>query len=75
MGRVSGSTKAPPGPRILDPVDKDGALARALDPHVDLAIELVDRLAGEVVLRHAGGRVALDLGHGAPRVTEWVQAR
>jgi SAM-dependent methyltransferase len=42
---------------------------------VDLAMELVDRLAGEVVLRHAGGRVALDLGHGAPRVTEWVRPR
>ena len=81
MGGVSGSTKAPPAeatpttPRILDPLDRHGVLSRALDPHVDMAMELVDRLAGEVVLRHAAGRVALDLGHGAPRVTEWVQPR
>jgi SAM-dependent methyltransferase len=62
-------------PRILDPLDGRSLLARALDPHVDRAVELVDRLAGEVVLRHAAGRVALDLGHGAPRVTEWVRPR
>ncbi len=37
--------------------------------------ELVDRLAGEVVLRHVPGRRVLDLGHGAPMVTEWVEAR
>ena len=37
--------------------------------------DLVDRLAGEVVLRHVPGRRVLDLGHGAPLVTEWVEER
>lgn len=37
--------------------------------------ELCDRLAGEIILRHATGRMALDLGHGAPQVTQWVRSR
>ena len=37
--------------------------------------DLVDRLAGEVVLRHVPGRRVLDLGHGAPMVTQWVEER
>jgi SAM-dependent methyltransferase len=44
-------------------------------PHDDRLAELVDRLAGEVVLRHAAGLRVLDLGHGAPRITEWVEPR
>ena len=47
----------------------------ASHPHASRVADLVDRLAGEVVLRHAPGRIALDLGHGAPQVTEWVRAR
>lgn len=47
----------------------------ASHPHASRLADLVDRLAGEVVLRHAPGRIALDLGHGAPAVTEWVRAR
>jgi SAM-dependent methyltransferase len=62
-------------PTIVEPQDRGGVIAQRDEPHVDLAVELCDRLAGEVVLRHAGGRVALDLGHGAPRVTEWVRPR
>lgn len=65
---------------VLDPQGKDGATVLTPDGHVerhvvDRLVELVDRLAGEVVLRHAAGRIALDLGHGAPRVTEWVRPR
>ena len=37
--------------------------------------ELVDRLLGEVVLRHTPGRRVLDLGHGADTVTSWVRTR
>lgn len=37
--------------------------------------ELVDRMAAEVVLRHATGRRVLDLGRGAPRITEHVATR
>jgi SAM-dependent methyltransferase len=36
---------------------------------------LVDELGAEIVLRHATGNRVLDLGHGAPRVTDWVAAR
>ncbi|MBC8071705.1 MAG: methyltransferase domain-containing protein [Deltaproteobacteria bacterium] len=43
--------------------------------HGTRVADLVDRLAGEVVLRHAPGRIVLDLGHGAPQVTEWVRPR
>jgi SAM-dependent methyltransferase len=50
-------------PRPL-PVATDGRL----DRHVD-------ELAAEVILRHAVGNRVLDLGHGAPRVGEWVAAR
>lgn len=70
-----GSTSVSPAPQILDPQDEHGTAVRPLDPHHDRVVELVDRLAGEVVLRHATGRIALDLGHGAPRVTEWVRPR
>lgn len=76
MGPVSGSTK-PTGPavEILAPVGVEGA-APLLDDRRDSPISaMVDQLAGEVVLRHVGGRRVLDLGHGAPRVTEWVTSR
>jgi SAM-dependent methyltransferase len=36
---------------------------------------LVDRMAGEIVLRHATGRHVLDLGHGSPTVAQWVSDR
>jgi SAM-dependent methyltransferase len=34
--------------------------------------ELHDQLVGEVALRHASGRRVLDIGHGAPAVTDWL---
>jgi SAM-dependent methyltransferase len=36
---------------------------------------LIDRLAADVVLRHAVGRRVLDLGRGAPVVADWVADR
>lgn len=69
MRVVTGSTNGPP--RILDwpPPDapSEASLRRGWD--------LLDRLAGEVVLRHVPGRRVLDLGHGAPAVTQWVEPR
>ena len=63
-----------PAPMILAPV---GVPARSVDSSRRAAAltKLCDRLAGEIVLRHAVGRTTLDLGHGAPRVTEWVRPR
>jgi SAM-dependent methyltransferase len=76
MGPVSGSTK-PTGPvvEILAPVgvSEPGALLQER-PASPITV-LVDRLAGELVLRHVHGRRVLDLGHGAPMVTEWVAQR
>ncbi|MFY0530604.1 class I SAM-dependent methyltransferase [Nannocystis pusilla] len=37
------------------------------------ASELAQALAGEAVLRHVAGRRVLDLGHGAPEITQWVR--
>ncbi len=86
MGRVSGSTNADEGDGVIaDPQSAGtrGASALASDEPGDFgwgsaqrwAGELVDALAGEVVMRHATGRIVLDLGHGAPRVAEWVRPR
>lgn len=86
MTRVSGSTNGRGGDgAIADPpaVATRGAAALATDEPGDFgwgsaqrwAGELVDALAGEVVLRHATGRTVLDLGHGAPRVADWVRPR
>jgi SAM-dependent methyltransferase len=46
-----------------------------VDPHRARLVELVDQLAGDVVLRHVAGRQVLDLGHGSPRVADWVRRR
>lgn len=70
---VSRSTKAPI--EVIVPPDSAhsngllGSSARSTDD------DLVDRLAGELVMRHVVGRRVLDLGHGAPRITGWVQSR
>ncbi len=87
MGAVSGSTKqgvdAPqrsPGggnsdvPTIVEPVGMAPSLHERSRAGWALAA-LCDRLAGEIILRHAVGRATLDLGHGAPQVTEWVRPR
>ena len=76
MRHVSGSTKPPAGaPQILAPVGVDDVRIVPASPYHERLSELVDRLAGEVVLRHVPGRRVLDLGRGAPRITEWVEAR
>lgn len=76
MGPVSGSTKAPSGsPRILAPNEGEGQPGQSPAVRANPVKHLVDRLAGEVVLRHAHGRRVLDLGHGAPDVTAWVTPR
>jgi SAM-dependent methyltransferase len=59
---------APPV-RIAEPAQRHGSLGATK------LFELCDRLAGEIVLRHAVGRQVLDLGHGAPEVTAWVRPR
>jgi SAM-dependent methyltransferase len=75
MGCVSGSTKGPP--RTLQILPPEGPAARP--PRAELRRssinDLVDRLAGEVVLRHVPGRRVLDFGHGAPMVTDLVAER
>ena len=37
--------------------------------------ELIDSLAGDVVLSHIAGRRVLDLGYGSPEISEWVSER
>ena len=37
--------------------------------------QLIDSLAGDVLLSHVPGRRVLDLGHGSPEIAEWVAAR
>lgn len=60
-------------PTILAPT---GTPAPLREGSGDVALAaLCDRLAGEIILRHVVGRTTLDLGHGAPRVTEWVRPR
>jgi SAM-dependent methyltransferase len=60
--------------QILAPVGLDDRPA-LLPRESDRLTALVDRLAAEVVLRHATGRRVLDLGRGAPAVAEWVSDR
>lgn len=87
MGAVSGSTK--PGgdapqrvaasghsdvPTIVDPNGATPSLYDANAAGRGLTA-LCDRLAGEIILRHAVGRTTLDLGHGAPPVAQWVRPR
>lgn len=82
MGAVSGSTNGPPRSiEILAPQIEPGAappgggaLRKPARPDAARAMtNLVDRLLGEVVMRHAPGRRTLDLGRGATRVSEWVE--
>ncbi len=61
-------------PQILAPVGVDDRPA-LLPRESDRLTSLVDRLTGDVVLRHATGRRVLDLGRGAPEVAEWVRPR
>lgn len=81
MAVVSRSTNAPPRaplrmPQILAPVgigdDRPAILPREPDRRLTA---LLDRLAADVVLRHATGRRVLDLGRGAPEVADWVADR
>jgi SAM-dependent methyltransferase len=81
MAVVSRSTNAPPRaplrmPQILAPVgigdDQPALLPREPDRRLTA---LLDRLAADVVLRHATGRRVLDLGRGAPEVADWVADR
>lgn len=81
MAIVSRSTNGPPRaplrmPQILAPVglgdDQPALLPREPDRRLTA---LLDRLAADVVLRHATGRRVLDLGRGAPEVTDWVADR
>lgn len=37
--------------------------------------QLIDSLAGDVLLRHVPGRRVLDLGHGSPEIAAWVAER
>lgn len=88
--RASGSPQAPaktapghgpdptPTPGSEPASDPESASA----PHVASRLvratrldQLVDRLAGEIVLRYAAGQRTLDFGVGAPAVTAWVQQR
>lgn len=75
MGRVSGSTKGPSRSLEILPPEGPAALPLRADRRRSAIADLVDRLAGEVILRHVPGRRVLDLGHGAPVVTEWVEER
>lgn len=53
-----------------------GALSRSGQGGVaNRLASLVDRLAAEVILRHAAGQRTLDVGLGAPDVARWVQDR
>lgn len=81
MAVVSRSTNGPPRaplrmPQILAPVglgdDRPALLPREPDRRLTA---LLDRLAADVVLRHATGRRVLDLGRGAPEVADWVADR
>jgi len=81
MAIVSRSTNGPPRtplrlPQILAPVglgdDRPALLPRESDRRL---ATLLDRLAADVVLRHAVGRRVLDLGRGAPEVADWVAER
>lgn len=61
-------------PQILAPVGVDD-LPAVLPREGGRLTPLLDRLTGDVVLRHATGRRVLDLGRGAPTVAEWVRPR
>lgn len=77
MVHVSGSTNARPrrAPRVVSPAlhGTDPALARG--ERADAWTTLLDRLVGEVIMRHATGVRVLDLGRGSPIVADWVGAR
>lgn len=80
MPVVSRSTNGPPRapmrmPQILAPVGLGDDQPALLPRESDRLTALCDRLAAEVVLRHAVGRRVLDLGRGAPMVTDWAAER
>lgn len=73
------ATSSGPSPR---PTDSSSLLApkpsaSTTGPHVYGSAwgQLIDSLAGDVLLTHVPGRRVLDLGHGSPEITEWVAAR
>lgn len=76
MAAVSGSTKAPRhAPEIRTPAEVDPIQVAARFDRDEGLEALIDRLAGEVILRHAPGRHVLDLGHGSDAVTQWIERR
>jgi SAM-dependent methyltransferase len=72
-------------PRILAPdlSALEGVSSLAVRPDAEavpfghrlMLRELLDRLMGDIVLRHTPGRRVLDLGHGADAITGWVSTR
>lgn len=73
-GGISSGEHGGDVPTIVEPIGMAQTLfERSRGPRALGA--LCDRLAGEIILRHAVGRATLDLGHGAPQVTQWVRPR
>lgn len=73
MLSVSGSTKAPF--QALEIVESSGPSPVVEEPRHSAMQRIVERLVGEVVLRHIPGQCVLDLGLGAPEIAEWVEPR
>jgi SAM-dependent methyltransferase len=61
----------------LHTADTEPATTSTTGPHVYGTAwgQLIDSLAGDVLLRHVPGRRVLDLGHGSPEIAEWVADR
>lgn len=74
MSSVTGSTKAPLDAGAAAHPETPDSFWSGSAEHPPTA-SLVDRIAGDVVLRHAPGRRILDLGHGAPSITAWLAGR
>lgn len=83
MEAVSGSTKPapagrsarrkPPGAASASQSTWWGAAVPADPNPQDEASNLAQALVGEAVLRHVAGLRVLDLGHGAPEITQWIR--
>lgn len=83
MEEVSGSTKPAPtsrsARRAASPPSSSSqstwwgaAVPAAKDPDRS-ASALVQALVGEAILEYVAGRRTLDLGHGAPEITQWAR--
>ncbi len=72
-----GPTQDPTGPTARPGSRPDGASANSSGPHLLGTAwgQLIDSLAGDVLLTHVPGRRVLDLGHGSPEIAQWVAAR